>query len=369
METLRRSRLDQPSRFYHPELDLLRFFAFLMVFCRHLIHFHGFPLVLSGIGAFGVQIFFLLSAYLIVSLLMKEREKTGTINVWFFAARRILRIWPLYFAAIFAAYFLGLLSPQYSVPLGMVGAFLSLVGNIYVSHHGWLATPIVILWSISIEEQFYLIIPTLVKFRGTTAIRNACWLSLLAAYVELALLSHRRVSPHLGIFVNSLVEFQFFAAGGLIAIYTSGRKLTFSLPTRFALLASGAFLLYCAVEKCSLEADISVNGPKLIIGYAALLTACILIFFSFLDATNRSVPGISYFGKISYGLYVFHSWVLLFVFFSGYQFLAVLRENPLLGDVVALVGTLGVATLSYQLFESKALLLKKRFELVSSRSV
>ena len=109
------------ERFYRPELDALRFFAFLGVFIFHAaprtMDFYdaaGYPHWLSGLliptfgaGAYGVDLFFALSAYLITSLLLCERAATGALDLCGFYVRRILRIWPLYlvfvaFAAITA---------------------------------------------------------------------------------------------------------------------------------------------------------------------------------------------------------------------------------------------------------------------------
>src|SRR3954463_14084740 len=101
------------SAFYRPELDALRFFAFFAVFVHHTLphdptkyaaqHLPGFLAVVAGAGAFGVDLFFLLSAYLITSLLLRERRQTGKIAVRAFYLRRILRIWPLYFFALLVA--------------------------------------------------------------------------------------------------------------------------------------------------------------------------------------------------------------------------------------------------------------------------
>ena len=117
-----RGRSEHSARFYRPELDVLRFFAFLGVFIFHsaprTMDFYnaaGYPHWLSsllipafGAGAYGVDLFFALSAYLITSLLLRERAATGALDLRGFYLRRILRIWPLYlafvaFAAIFAA--------------------------------------------------------------------------------------------------------------------------------------------------------------------------------------------------------------------------------------------------------------------------
>jgi peptidoglycan/LPS O-acetylase OafA/YrhL len=100
----------KPS-FYRPELDVLRFFAFLSVFVYHTLYVpldhlvgRGVPMWfaqlqvgISRAGAYGVDLFFALSAYLITELLLREKEYRGTLDVKSFYIRRILRIWPLYY--------------------------------------------------------------------------------------------------------------------------------------------------------------------------------------------------------------------------------------------------------------------------------
>src|SRR5215204_5013201 len=97
--------------FYHPELDVLRFVAFLAVFMHHalprdarLYIRHGLSpaatqwlLTAKEAGAFGLDLFFALSAYLITELLLREHAKNGSFSVPAFYVRRALRIWPLYF--------------------------------------------------------------------------------------------------------------------------------------------------------------------------------------------------------------------------------------------------------------------------------
>jgi peptidoglycan/LPS O-acetylase OafA/YrhL len=96
-----------PNRFYLPELDSLRFFAFLGVFIAHvspissLRPLYALPIFAAG---FGVDLFFTLSAFLITELLMREKERFGSLNVGAFYTRRILRIWPLYFTYVAAVF-------------------------------------------------------------------------------------------------------------------------------------------------------------------------------------------------------------------------------------------------------------------------
>ena len=109
----------QTGRYYLPELDSLRFFAFLAVFICHAFPHEasGYPKALPGpivnwiagtvcAGAFGVDLFFLLSSFLITSLLVREHRQTGRIDVPGFWIRRCLRIWPLYILFVVVAGFL-----------------------------------------------------------------------------------------------------------------------------------------------------------------------------------------------------------------------------------------------------------------------
>src|SRR5215218_7670570 len=100
-----------PLRFYHPELDLLRFFAFLAVFMHHALprdaaYYTGagvppavtqWLLTAKEAGSFGLDLFFALSAYLITELLLREHASQGSFSISAFYIRRALRIWPLYF--------------------------------------------------------------------------------------------------------------------------------------------------------------------------------------------------------------------------------------------------------------------------------
>jgi peptidoglycan/LPS O-acetylase OafA/YrhL len=96
------------NAYYRPELDALRFFAFMCVFSFHRMDYVPTDPVhdpwlfrIGNVGPFGVPVFFLLSAFLITELLLRERERTGRIHIKAFYIRRILRIWPLYFVAFF----------------------------------------------------------------------------------------------------------------------------------------------------------------------------------------------------------------------------------------------------------------------------
>jgi peptidoglycan/LPS O-acetylase OafA/YrhL len=162
--------------FYRPELDVLRFFAFLAVFLFHFNHpidfyvKHGIPRAIAvpvtsviEAGVFGVDLFFVLSAYLITELLFREKDLTGRLDVKGFYMRRILRIWPLYFFYIGLA-LIPAFNPGHVFTFGYAVAFLLLAGNWSVIAWGWPIHSIIgPLWTVSIEEQFYLLWPPIVR--------------------------------------------------------------------------------------------------------------------------------------------------------------------------------------------------------------
>src|SRR5438045_4760557 len=147
------------ERYSRPELDVLRCFAFLMVFASHTV-----PGSTAVGGAFGVDLFFTLSSFLITTLLLRESSVCGALDVTAFYLRRVLRILPLYFGFLLAATTLARsLVPDENLPLKYVVAFALLCGNWACVLWGYphsVATP---LWSVSIEEQFYLCWPLIMR--------------------------------------------------------------------------------------------------------------------------------------------------------------------------------------------------------------
>jgi peptidoglycan/LPS O-acetylase OafA/YrhL len=177
------------SRFYRPELDVLRFLAFTMVFIDHALPFDG--MFTDGrwlgsvryAGGFGVCLFFMLSSFLITDLLEREHEATGDIHLKAFYVRRVLRIWPLYFAFLFFDFFVQLSRHNGHFPVGKLLAFLLIAGNWYVSRFEVPLTLSSPLWSISVEEQFYLVWPPYRKYVGRLGSIVFAVVTLVLSYV------------------------------------------------------------------------------------------------------------------------------------------------------------------------------------------
>ena len=357
---------------------MLRAFAFLLVFAAH-----GLAANLEGptqwgavgrSGEFGVCVFFFLSSYLITELLLREKLATGTVQIKAFYVRRILRIWPLYFAFIAVGWAYGMASHRHPLSLAWVLALLLMYTNWYTAGHDYPPGFLFPLWSISLEEQFYLAWPLLMKFLSANSLMMIAGLLMVSAYGALAVLLHRGASLDPAIWVNSLVQFQFFALGTMTALLLHGRVPKLGKPLRWFLFFSGLLCLRGAqaavyASDQLLPHDFLHLAPRFFLA----LVACLCLFFSFLPMTGGKLqkPFI-YLGKISYGLYVFH---VLWLGFArdGLEHFVGDRVSPLALEfgamAIALPLTVVTGMLSYRFLESPFLRMKKHFTVVRSRPV
>jgi len=366
------------TRFYHPELDALRFFAFLIVFLHHAFPHQpefwtklGVPSViatiLSGIGAtgaFGVSWFFVLSAYLITELLLREKEMVGSLDVKSFYVRRILRIWPLYF------FFLALATAmQWFVPGQHIGwkaglAFSALAGNWYIVFVGFPSSVIFPLWSVSIEEQFYLTWPLIVRRVSQTAMAGfAVGLLALATATRLYLgMRHRFESD---IWCNTLAQLDPIAAGILIAVLLRGTVPQFSRLARRAMIVAGVASLATAALYFAIKSD-PLTTTRIVLGYPMVAMGGVLLLLAALREGASPAKPLIYLGRISYGLYVFH---VLGLLISDHtvpdQTASLARYGLRVGVAFGL--TVAMAAISYHCLETPFLKLKQRFTYVLSR--
>jgi peptidoglycan/LPS O-acetylase OafA/YrhL len=350
--------------YYRPELDALRFLAFGLVFIHHLPFGRTSLMNIKQGGAFGLPIFFCLSAYLIVTLLLKEKDRTGTVRLRWFAARRMLRIWPLYFGILALGWVLGRIWPEIYLSGKQIAFFTVMLGNVWMLRHGWMGSPAGVVWSISIEEQFYLGIPFLIRAGGRRAIAICCFAALVVAYVALIWIHLRGENPEVAPWSNSFVQFQYFGAGGLLALIYERWQLRFSFRVRAALFAVSFVAFGVAAPILVTNSLKSVMAAYFLglIGTTGILVAT--LYFPL-----RSPSPLVYLGRISYGLYVFHSTVLWFVFGSAFPRV---QEYTLAhryqGTTLALVLIILCASASYRFIEGPILRLKDRFAVVHSSS-
>jgi peptidoglycan/LPS O-acetylase OafA/YrhL len=374
-EPLRRLHASEKlQRYYRPELDVLRFFAFFMVFLSHVVpgdlaffaeahipsRVADLIISMSAGGAFGVDLFFTLSSFLITTLLLREKEAYGEINVASFYVRRTLRIWPLYFV------FLLIIAPavQYIVPdesmsLKYILAFALLAGNWACVFWGYPHSVSAPLWSVSIEEQFYLSWPLILRRWADHLVIVALALLVVSCITRVYLTVQGAVHPQ--IWCNSLARLDPFACGALLAVYTQRKSIALSPRLRIILLCF-AFAVLTAVGHYE-----DFSGTKSLITYPAVTIACIALIVSILGMQMKPgtllVRTFSYLGRISYGLYVFH-W--MFIVSLGVP----LAHEPfarLSRAMAALIVTIATAAGSYHFMEKPFLQWKEKFARIKSR--
>ena len=368
------------ERFYRPELDVLRFFAFLGVFVFHAaprtMDFYdraGYPHWLSslliptfGAGAYGVDLFFALSAYLITSLLLRERAATGALDLRGFYLRRILRIWPLYlafvaFAAIFAA-----LVPGQHLPMKYVVGYSLLAGNWIYAFYGLPASFAVPLWTVSIEEQFYLAWPLALRKASVRAMAIISVGILVVANVWRVWLAVT-AAPTERIEYNTFTRLDPIALGILIALF--GHKLpSFTRLQRAAMLFGGLITWIAVFAFTVTSPNLKYTTWQMAVGHPFTALASAVVLLAVLGAQHGFFRSgvLIYLGKISYGLYVLHE----FAHFCA--ILIVPASTPVMVLVQSIVGltlTILLAAASYRWLESPFLRLKERFAHVQSRPV
>lgn len=377
----------QIERFYHPELDAIRFFLFCGVWSYHLLpqqvdpyREHHVPAVVAALLTIFVKscmcsldVFFILSAFLITELLLRERDVRGRVDLKRFYARRLLRIWPLYFFVIGIAAVLPLFDRSQQIGWVYLASFLLMSGNWMMSLRGSLGGTILTpLWSVSFEEQFYLLWPLVVgRASRSTIAKIALGLLAVAAFARLLLLLEHQNGN--SIWYNSFARFDSIALGILLAVILHGRATPrFRLPMRLALFAAGIFAWIVVGRYCGLLDPIpGLRGGM--IGYPLMSLGGAAIFLCVLGAAQDGFTfmrnsGLVYLGKISYGLYAYH---ILGERLSIYLFRG---SHPFHGWTLLLFSSLAItfllAILSFQWLERPFLRLKRlKFTYIPSGAV
>lgn len=370
---------------YFENLDALRFFAFLAVFLLHRFHklfsqYHhpvlqnwdGYKWLSAAVssGHLGVNFFFVLSGFLITFLLLKERGEHGKIRLFYFYARRFLRIWPLYFLIVIIGFFIyplaykSLINPSYTESANLL-YYLTFLGNFDIVKNG-LPTGfdgLGILWSIAIEEQFYIFWPLILmvipKQKLPVAFAAIILLSIIFRFVH--------YNNYLTNYFHSLSVVSDLCIGALFAwliIYKIQVKHYFEKLDRKVIVGIYILgLLLCLFRFWVFSVQLMIALERVILGlfFAFVILEqnyAIQSFFKF-----GRLKLISYLGKISYGLYCYHIIAIMLSYFVfkavGYNhniFAVILAET-----IVALFLTIFFANISYKYFERPFLRLKNKF--------
>lgn len=370
------------QRFYRPELDVLRFAAFCLVFVHH--HFPSvagqynphlgkwFAITVSTISTaatYGVDIFLALCSYLITELLLREKARTGTVDVKWFYIRRILRIWPLYFFFLALALATNGLIPNERVTIKAVIAFLLFSGNWWMMSALRSVSVINPLWSLSVQEQFYFAWPPLVRNLGERGLLMAAGVMLFVSNAMRLAIFLAHVGSERYIKFNTFTRLDPIALGIIAAVLLRGRSPALSNVRRGLLFVTSFAVLWAVAMFLHTEAD-GVEAVHLssVIGYPLVALSSIGILLSVLASGPPwyAYKPLVYLGRISYGLYVFHllGLKLADVIGAHTSFGArFVKGQGLLGFVLTVV----MAMISYHALEKPFLRMKERFSHVLSR--
>ncbi|MGA3373310.1 MAG: acyltransferase [Terracidiphilus sp.] len=384
------------SRYYRPELDVVRFLAFLLVFLHHTLPHGGNPRIESLLKSlapvyytfahacrFGLSLFFTLSAFLICELLLREREAAGTVGVKQFYIRRILRIWPLYYLALALGLVYALMPGGDAATAPKLGWFAIFMGAWYsTTTQEVLNNPANPLWSISVEEQFYLFAPWIVKYSSRKWLYGFCVALAVFANACLFYLGKTGTSDNC-IWYNSFVQFECFAGGILLCLFLHGRVPRLAVWQRLLLTAGCCLFWMTAAYGQLYRSNYYPSGPtgsSILIGAYALSTlGCVMLLAASLGATPKLLPRWAiYLGRISFGLYVYHDFAIFLV--NRLPIGSVLNHAKLIYPVYAFLSTaltiglpLGLtllaAALSYRYFETPFLKMKKRHSVIESQPI
>lgn len=295
---------------YRPDIDGLRALAVLPVVLFHL----GVPWLPGGF--LGVDVFFVISGYLITGLLLREFQKGGGGFLLAFWRRRILRILPALLAVVLATVVVGqflLYAPdRYLLAVNAAGALTS-IGNItHWLHYGgyWSAdakdSPLLHMWSLGVEEQFYLAYPLFLLVAWRT-LRARSWIPIVLGIVASAGLylyvAHARPAAAFYLFPTRGWE---LLAGAAVATLNMQRV---PAPRLGTLLAYGGLASIFVGYLLTPEADQAIGSMIVVAGATAVVAAGSPGTSGRIGLTNRALVWI---GLISYSLYLWHWPVIVF---------------------------------------------------------
>ncbi len=357
------------EQLYLPGLNGIRAIAAMAVIITHInnrLEYYGIPNApLLDIASYGVTIFFTLSGFLITFLLLKELEKTNTIDVKKFYMRRVLRIWPLYYVYLIIVVFLnGISNIQWPMLFyfliipnfknSFVGVLNTVVGDrimtFMVGHY----------WSLGVEEQFYAFWVLIVK-KTKNLLPFLVLFPLAFIFLKLTL---RIFNAHYNILV-----FVNYTRFGCLVIGALGAYLFFKNDNKIKVLNSKwievlawLFFVIVAANKFHITS---------IIDHEIISIFTLIIIFNQVNNPNRIISLenrlFDYLGKISFGLYVYNP---LVIYLMAKVFNLFIIENIIIRQLliyfVVILSIILVAHISYNYFEKRFLKLKTKYTTVAS---
>jgi len=356
---------------YIKGFDVLRAIAVLLVIHHHWGSLSSSSPVLNFIsqkiiptGTFAVDLFFVLSGFLLTGILISSKVKFAQNSKWLiirnFIARRSLRIFPIYYLLIIALYLI-----NYQDVRQHIIYFATYSSNFMIFHNGNWVDDLSHLWTLAVEEQFYLIWPFCIVFIPDRFLVHLMLLFIIAGTAITVFTEYKY-----GFFGTILPYncFNAFAIGGLYAYSLTGRKNSAVIQKTLFYLLPFAIICYVMIE-----AGVPHIPFRLV--YAIITVNLIMyvqkgVYGKFGEAilNNRMLINL---GKISYGVYLYHQLTQFFYYgllhfserklHAGKHLLSILYQ-PYVAEAIQFILLIVFSYLSYVLIEMRILRLKKYFE-------
>lgn len=346
---------------YFIQLDGLRCVAILLVllthWCPEYTWIHKFK-----VGFFGLDLFFVLSGFLITRILLKsktiidKKELSIKKGLYIFYIRRILRIFPAY-------YFIVLITWLFNSGIVEDALWwnLTYTTNFYLMKLGDWAGTITHFWSLAVEEQFYLLWPLIIFFIAKKHLQKV-FIAIIFVAVLMRFYFLSQETNHVAMHVFTPLCFDAFGIGAVLAYLSINRATMLKgiLDKKYFFLLIFLFTGFSNISLLFME---SYNFFYMVLPRFLNSVFCFWLvgkaFFGFKGIIGQALENskIVYLGKISYGIYLIHNFIP--GFFLGISF----PEIPMLRFVIYLIATVLAAELVKRLIERPFNNLKTQFSL------
>ena len=351
---------------YYPSLDGLRAVSIFIVLVFHILMSYKFDFNFYSLADLGVQFFFVISGFLITSLLIKEKVRSGTILLKNFYIRRFLRILPVAYLYLIVVVILNYILKLQLDYLLILTSFL-FIRNFFTSNSSVVNNLTTHYWSLSVEEQFYIIFPAIIRKSLTAYIIFLISIIILALitniYNPTEYILNNNIQHVLLIILQLINQFIGIAVGSLLSILIY-KKI---IRVEFIQHALTSLLLFAATIALTFYEGILQNFKVV---FQCILFCCILIpnlkqsksiVFRFLNHAYMKWIGI-----LSYSLYIWQQPLTLNLTFINKTSFMQQFENKIPIDIavslLSIIGLIFISYISYHFYEKKFLILKERFK-------
>jgi peptidoglycan/LPS O-acetylase OafA/YrhL len=309
------------------------------------------------LGEWGIYVFFIISGFLITTLLFREREQAGEVSIRDFYIRRSLRIWPLYYATIAIYVVIMLFLDRRS---GRASTFFHYLPGFLTYTYTWCITPkwptgpFNLAWTLATEEQFYVFWPPVLRFfRGLWA--SLVIVALVVVRIAAGYGWTDRILPPGSLPARIVLSIAVPICFGVLLAYALDSERGFRwlfpiLGRKSSAPAALVFLVLCLIPR----------HPNALLAYVAtvaLIGTCVIREDNGLASVLKLRP-IAFVGVLSYGMYLFNS---LCINVTMRALGRIGPVHPLVVFPISLGLTIAVAYFSYRYFETPFLKLKSRF--------